>query len=59
MGGMMEIEFIEDDETIRLIVRQENRETTLFLDADDDRWKLILGDDQMTLLTSTNGDFNA
>ena len=57
----MEIEFIEDEETIRLIVRREGLTDTVFhLDADDDRWLLRLDADRRwndKLLTSTNGDF--
>jgi len=57
----MEIEFIEDEETIRLIVRREGLTDTVFhLDADDDRWLLTLDADRRwndKLLTSTNGDF--
>jgi len=57
----VEIEFIEDEETIRLIVRREGLTDTVFhLDADDDRWLLRLDADRRwndKLLTSTNGDF--
>jgi len=57
----VEIEFIEDEETIRLIVRREGLTDTVFhLDADDDRWLLTLDADRRwndKLLTSTNGDF--
>ena len=57
----VEIEFIEDEETIRLIVRREGlTDTVFYLDADDDRWLLTLDADRRwndKLLTSTNGDF--
>jgi hypothetical protein len=57
----VEMEFIEDEETIRLIVRREGLTDTVFhLDADDDRWLLTLDADRRwndKLLTSTNGDF--
>lgn len=54
----MDIEFIEDDETIRLIVHRPGRTETFHLDADDSRWTLTFDDDgTIHLLTSTNGDF--
>jgi hypothetical protein len=58
---LLSIEFIEDEETIRLIIRRPDQEDKIFhLDADDDRWLLTLSTERPwndRLLTATNGDF--
>jgi len=60
MHGLLTVELIEDEETIRLIIHRRDREPeTLFLDADDTSWELTFHDDLSVceLRTSTNGDF--
>lgn len=59
MGDRIILEYRETDETISLkVFHGTTAMQQHFLDADDDRWELILpGDGTSTLLTATNGDF--
>jgi len=49
MHNRVTIEYIEDEETIRVIIHRRDQDPeTIFLDADDRAWELTLLDDLST-----------